>query len=116
MRLMIPRTPRRQKMRDAYDVILAPVITEKTTNQMEAASVYTFIVNRGSNKIEIGQAIEKIWDVTVKDVRTMRYAGKTRRSHMARLSRGNSTGKRPAFKKAVVQLAEGDHIELYEAG
>ena len=103
-------------MRDAYDVILAPVITEKTTNQMEAASVYTFIVNRGSNKIEIGQAIEKIWDVKVSDVRTMRYAGKQKNAFMGRMSRSAKVGRRAGFKKAIVQLVEGDHIEFYEAG
>jgi large subunit ribosomal protein L23 len=103
-------------MADAYDVIVAPVITEKTTEQMEAQSVYTFIVSKDANKIEIGKAVEKIWDVSVKDVRTMRYAGKSRRSFMARLAKNSSTGRRASFKKAVVQLAEGDHIELYEAG
>jgi len=103
-------------MRDAYDVIYAPVITEKTSEQMEVDTVYTFIVNKRANKIEIGQAVERIWDVTVKDVRTMRYAGKQRRSQMARMSKRQAPGRRASFKKAVVQLAEGDHIELYEAG
>ena len=97
-------------MRDAYDVILAPVVTEKTADQMEAGNVYTFLVSTDANKIEIGKAIERIWDVTVKDVRTMRYAGKAKRALMGRMARNN------AYKKAVVQLAEGDYIELYEAG
>ena len=103
-------------MRDAYDVIFAPVITEKTSGQMEMDNVYTFIVSKDANKIEIGQAVERIWDVTVKDVRTMRYPGKARRSSMARMARNFARGRRPSFKKAVIQLAEGDHIELYEAG
>ena len=103
-------------MREAYDVILAPVVTEKSTGQMDSDNVYTFIVSKEANKIEIGDAVEKIWDVTVKDVRTMRYAGKARRSSLARMSRNQSKGRRSAFKKAVVKLAEGDHIELYEAG
>ena len=72
-------------MRDAYDVIYAPVITEKTSEQMEVDTVYTFIVDKRANKIEIGQAVERIWDVTVKDVRTMRYAGKQRRSQICLL-------------------------------
>jgi len=55
--------------------------------------------------------------VTVRDVRTMRYSGKTKRSQMAQLARNAGTpGRRPSFKKAVIQLTEGDHIELYEAG
>ena len=103
-------------MRDAYDIIYAPVITEKTSDQMEIDTVYTFIVNKHANKIEIGQAVERIWDVTVKDVRTMRYAGKARRSPMARMARSHAPGRRASFKKAVVQLAEGAHTELYAAG
>ena len=103
-------------MRDAYDVIIEPVITEKTTEQMEINSVYTFVVSKDANKSEIGQAVEKLWDVSVKDVRTMRYAGKQRRSSMARMAKNASSGRRPSYKKAVVQLAEGEHIELYEAG
>ena len=103
-------------MSDMYDVIIAPVVTEKTTEQMEDGNVYTFVVAGGANKIEIGNAIERIWDVTVKDVRTMRYSGKAKRSFLGRMSRSHKKGRRPSFKKAVVQLAEDDHIELYEAG
>ena len=102
-------------MREPGEVLVSPVVTEKTTNQMET-SVYTFIVSNDANKIEIGHAVEKLWDVTVKDVRTMRYAGKAKRASMGRASRGQVKGRRPSFKKAVVQLAEGDYIELYEAG
>ena len=102
-------------MRDAYDVILAPVVTEKSTDQMEG-NAYTFIVSKDANKVEIGNAIEKIWDVTVKDVRTMRYAGKAKRAFLGRMAKNYAKGRRPSFKKAVVQLAEGDYIELYEAG
>ena len=99
-----------------YDVILAPVVTEKTAHQMEVENVYTFVVAADANKIEIGKAIERLWDVTVSDVRTMKYSGKVKRSLMGRMARSNKVGRRPSFKKAVVQLAEGDHIELYEAG
>jgi large subunit ribosomal protein L23 len=102
-------------MREAHEVLIAPVVTEKSTDQMDG-SVYTFIVADDANKIEIGHAIEKLWDVTVEDVRTMRYPGKARRSVMGRMARNNSRGRRPGYKKAVVKLAEGDHIELYEAG
>jgi len=102
-------------MRDAHEVLIFPVVTEKTTDQMEE-NVYTFIVAKDANKIEIGRAVEGIWDVTVTDVRTMRYAGKARRSQMGRLAKNWSKGQRPSFKKAVVKLAEGDHIELYEVG
>ena len=103
-------------MRNAHEILVRPVITEKTTEQMEAENVYTFIVAKDANKIEIGSAIERMWDVTVQDVRTMRYAGKSRRSQMGRMAKNWSKGKRASFKKAVVKLAEGDHIELYEVG
>jgi large subunit ribosomal protein L23 len=103
-------------MADFYDVILAPVVTEKSSGQMETDNIYTFIVAGSANKIEIGRAVERLWDVTVKDVRTMRYSGKARRSFLGRMSRNAKKGRRASFKKAVVQLAEGDHIELYEVG
>ena len=103
-------------MREAYDVLVQPVVTEKTARQMEEANVYTFIVDKKANKIEISRAIEGIWDVKVSDVRTMQYRGKAKRAMMGRLSQNPKVGRRPAFKKAVVQLAEGDHIEFYEVG
>ena len=103
-------------MSDLYSIIFAPVVTEKTAEQMEAENVYTFIVAGDANKIEIGKAVERIWDVTVEDVRTMKYSGKARRSFLGRMSRNQQKGRRAGFKKAVVQLAEGDHIELYEVG
>ena len=103
-------------MSDVYDVIYAPVVTEKSAEAIENDNVYTFIVDRKANKIEISRAIEGIWDVKVSDVRTMRYSGKVKRALMGRLSQNSNIGRRPAFKKAVVQLAEGDHIEFYEVG
>ena len=103
-------------MREPYDVILSPVVTEKTTEQMEIQSLYTFVVAEDANKIEIGAAVERLWDVTVEDVRTMRYPGKARRSFMGQMAKNYNKGRRPSFKKAVVQLEAGEHIELYEAG
>ena len=103
-------------MSDVYDVIYAPVVTEKSAQAIENENIYTFIVDRKANKIEISRAVESIWDVKVSDVRTMRYNGKVKRSLMGRLSQSSKVGRRPAFKKAIVQLAEGDHIEFYEVG
>ncbi len=102
-------------MRDVYDVVFSPVVTEKTTDQMES-NVYTFVVNEKANKMEIAEAIETIWDVKVHDVRTMRYSGKLKRAMMGRMTRNSGLGRRPSFKKAVVQIAEGDHIEFHEVG
>lgn len=103
-------------MREVYDVLVQPVVTEKTTGQIEERNVYTFIVNKKANKHEIARAVEKMWDVTVLDVRTMRYAGKAKRSILGRIHKSWELGRRPSYKKAVVKLAEGDHIEFYEVG
>jgi large subunit ribosomal protein L23 len=103
-------------MRDGFDVILRPVVTEKTTAQIEDKNIYTFIVNKDANKHEIAKAVERTWEVKVLDVRTMRYSGKVKRSILGRIHNNWSLGRRPAFKKAVVQLAEGDYIEFYEVG
>ena len=103
-------------MRDAYDIIKQPIVTEKSAIQIELENVYAFVVDNGANKIEIAQAVEKIWDVKVQSVRTMRYAGKARRSLMGRMSRTRNVGRRPSYKKALVTLAEGDTIEFYEVG
>lgn len=103
-------------MRSHFDVIVRPVVTEKSARDIDERNVYTFIVDPGANKVEIGHAVEKIWDVKVESVRTMRYAGKARRAFLGRMSRERSIGRRPSYKKALVTLAEGDHIEFYEVG
>ena len=103
-------------MREGVDVLIRPVVTEKSTEQIENANVYTFIVNRDANKHEIARAVEKAWEVTVLDVRTMRYSGKAKRSILGRIHKNWALGRRPSFKKAVDQLAEGDHIEFFEVG
>lgn len=94
-------------MRNMYDVIVRPLVTEKSTDQLDRNNVYTFVVAREANKIEIAFAVEKLFNVKVKDVRTMQYRGKERRV-------GRHTGKRAAWKKAIVSLREGDTIQLFE--
>lgn len=103
-------------MREPHDVVIRPVITEKSTAQIEDDNVYTFLVNEKANKIEIRNAVERLWDVDVTDVRTMRYAGKAKRALMGRMAGSRAIGRRPSFKKALVTLAEGQHIEFYELG
>jgi large subunit ribosomal protein L23 len=103
-------------MRDVYDVIIAPVVTEKATAEQESENVYTFIVHRDANKHQIAKAVEAAWDVEVEEVWTARYQGKSRRSFLGRMAPQSRTGQRPAYKKARVRLAEGDSIELYEVG
>ena len=103
-------------MSEVYDVIIQPVVSEKSALQMDAGNIYTFKVAGGANKIDIARAVEKLFDVTVLNVRTMNYAGKARRALMGRMSKNQALGRRSSFKKAVVTLADGDHIEFYEAG
>ena len=103
-------------MREAHEVLVSPVVTEKSTAQMEDQNVYTFVVAEKSNKIEIARAVESLWDVTVTDVRTMRYPGKARRAFLGHMARNQNIGRRASYKKAVVKLSDGDAIELYEMG
>jgi large subunit ribosomal protein L23 len=94
-------------MPSLYDVIVRPLVTEKSTDQHERLSAYSFVVARDANKVEIAKAIEELFDVKVRDVRTMQYRGKERRL-------GRYLGRRAAWKKAVVKLREGDSIEIFE--
>lgn len=89
---------------DAHDVLVRPVITEKTMAQ-NVDNKYTFLVALKANKIEIRLAVEKIFGVKVTKVTTVRCMGKSRR-------RGRLVGKQPDFKKAYVTLKEGDVIEV----
>jgi len=94
-------------MRNINQIIVRPLLTEKSTDQLERRNAYTFVVANDANKIEIANAIEKQFGVKVTDVRTMRYAGKDRRV-------GKFVGRRASWKKAVVTLQEGDTIEIFE--
>jgi large subunit ribosomal protein L23 len=94
-------------MREPREVIIRPVVTERSTELQEDERTYTFIVSRESNKAEIRQAVQRLWDVTVEAVRTANYRGKWRRV-------GRTIGRKPAYKKAIVRLAEGDTIDVYE--
>ena len=91
-------------MKDYTDIIVAPVITEKTAIQREA-NVYTFIVAKNANKTEIKKAIEEAFGVTVEKVNTLNTKSKAKRV-------GRYTGKTKTYKKAFVTLKDGDSIEL----
>ena len=95
-------------MKDIHDVIVRPVISEKSYEMIDE-NKYTFIVDRNANKTHIKQAVEKIFDVKVVSVNTMNRRGKVKR-------RGLVVGKRPDTKRAIVTVAEGDRIELFDAG
>jgi large subunit ribosomal protein L23 len=93
--------------RDPRDVIIRPVVSEKSYTAYDA-NVYTFVVAPDANKIEIRQAIEAIFDVRVTKVNTMNRNGKRKRNR-----RTGTYGKRPDTKRALVTLAEGDRIEIF---
>ncbi|MFH1690721.1 MAG: 50S ribosomal protein L23 [Candidatus Eisenbacteria bacterium] len=93
--------------RDPRTIILAPVVTEKTMRRREVKNEVTFKVARDANKIQIRNAVEELFDVSVRMVRTMAVHGKVKRL-------GRFEGKRASWKKAIVTLREGDSIEFFE--
>lgn len=93
-------------MKPLYDIIRKPLITEKSNLQKEEGNVVTFEVARSSNKIEIKQAIEKAFDVKVKNVKTATFRGKIKRV-------GTTIGQRSGWKKAYVTLDEGHNIDFF---
>jgi large subunit ribosomal protein L23 len=82
-------------------------VSEKTTLQKELSNTVTFEVDRGANRVEIKQAVEKAFNVKVKSVQTMQVTGKVKR-------RGRILGKRRDWKKAMVRLMPGERIEFFE--
>ena len=91
---------------DPRDVILAPIVSEKSYSLLDQNS-YTFKVNPDANKTEIRQAVEAIWGVKVLSVNTLNRKGKVKRFRFVE-------GRRPGSKRAIVKLAEGDKIEIFE--
>ena len=91
-------------------ILIKPVITEKATMDSEVNNRYTFEVNPSSNKIEIKNAVESAYGVSVIKVRTMNVRPDRKTRHT---KSGMITGKTKAFKKAIVQVAEGDAIDFY---
>jgi len=91
---------------DPRDVILAPVVSEKSYGLIDN-NAYTFMVHPDANKTEIRQAVETIWDVRVLSVNTINRKGKSKRFRFTQ-------GKRSDTKRAIVKLREGDKIDLFE--
>ncbi len=94
-------------MKDIYGIIRRPIVTEKSTVQREETNAVTFEVDRRANKLEIKDAVQRLFNVTVTDVRVMNFLGKTKRV-------GRHVGKKSDWKKAVVVLKTGDSIEFFE--
>ena len=90
--------------------LFKPVITEKATNDSELNNRFTFVVDKKANKVEIKKAVEAAYGVSVEKVRTINV----RPDRSTRYTKtGMITGKTNAYKKAVVQLSEGDTIDFY---
>lgn len=96
------------KIRDHRDIILRPVVSEKSYNLLDE-NKYTFIVAPDANKTEIKIAVEAIFDVRVTAVNTINRRGKTRRTRFG-------VGKQVDTKRAIVTVAEGDRIDIFGSG
>jgi large subunit ribosomal protein L23 len=94
-------------MKEAHQIIKKPLITEKSTRQKEEGNQIAFIVDPKAGKIQIRQAVEKLFKVKVLSVRTMNVTGKKKRM-------GKFLGRKSDWKKAIVKLREGDRIEFFE--
>ena len=92
----------------AREIIRRPLLTEKTTLMQERENTVCFEVDRRANKIQVRKAVEELFDVSVQKVRTIAMHGKVKRL-------GRFEGKRASWKKAIVTVAEGQKIDIYEA-
>jgi large subunit ribosomal protein L23 len=94
-------------MKNPRDIILQPVVSEKSYDLIEAVNTYTFEVDRRTNKTEIRQAVESIFGVKVVAVNTVNRKGKRKRT-------GYKVGTRSDSKRALVKLAAGESIDIFE--
>ncbi|MGZ3839148.1 MAG: 50S ribosomal protein L23 [Flavisolibacter sp.] len=92
------------------EVLIKPILTEKANSQQESLRRYAFRVDRKANKLEIKKAIEAFYGVNVVDVNTAVVPGKNKTRYT---KKGFTKGQKPAYKKAMVTVAEGENIDLY---
>jgi len=92
------------------EVLIKPILTEKANAQQEKLKRYAFKVSRKANKLEIKKAVEDFYGVSVVDVNTLVVPGKNKTKFT---KAGFVKGVKPAYKKALITLAEGDTIDLY---
>lgn len=92
------------------EVLIKPIVTEKSNKLTDVSRTYAFRVDRKANKLEIKKAIEEFYGVNVIDVNTVVVPGKTKTKFT---KAGFISGRKPAFKKAYVTVAEGENIDLY---
>ncbi|KAB1155196.1 50S ribosomal protein L23 [Tenacibaculum aiptasiae] len=91
-------------------ILIKPIITEKATNDSEVYNRYAFVVNKKANKVEIRGAVEAAYGVAVTSVKTMNYPIQRTTKYT---KKGLVTGIKSGYKKAIVQLAEGEIIDFY---
>ncbi|MCF2873287.1 MULTISPECIES: 50S ribosomal protein L23 [unclassified Tenacibaculum] len=91
-------------------ILIKPIITEKATNDSELHNRYAFVVNKKANKVEIRGAVEAAYGVAVTSVKTMNYPIQRTTKYT---KKGLVTGIKSGYKKAIVQLAEGEIIDFY---
>jgi len=94
-------------MKDSYSILKKPLVTEKSNLLKEELNQIIFEVDKKANKIEIKEAVEKLFKVNVIKVHTINMQGKIKRL-------GRSRGKKPDWKKAIVTLKEGEHVDFFE--
>jgi|ERR1017187_2028122 large subunit ribosomal protein L23 len=92
------------------DVLIRPVLSEKVNRLTEKHNRYTFIVDRKANKLEIKRAVEEFYGIQVEEVNTLTMPSKVKQRNT---KAGLLIGRKPAKKKAVVTVAEGESIDLY---
>ncbi len=92
------------------DVLIKPILSEKANKQSEKMNRYTFVVDRKANKLEIKKAVEQFYGVQVENVNTSVVPSKLKSKYT---KAGFITGRKPAKKKALVTVAEGETIDLY---
>ena len=92
------------------EILLKPIVTEKMTNLGEDLNRYGFLVHKDANKIQIKQAVEKMYGVSVESVNTLGYGGKMKSRYT---KSGIISGKTKSYKKAIITLAEGETIDFY---
>lgn len=90
---------------------MRPVITEKVNGQIEKSNRYTFVIDKRANKLEVKKAVEEFYGVKVEEVNTARVPAKNK-TRMTKA--GILSGRKSGYKKAIVTLAEGDSIDLFQ--
>ncbi|MDA3864855.1 MAG: 50S ribosomal protein L23 [Deltaproteobacteria bacterium] len=97
-------------MKFAEDIIIRPIMTEKSVVMQDNQRKFTFEVNPAANKIQIRDAVEKLFNVKTTDIKTMNYLGK---SVERRIGRTRVAGRKKSWKKAIVTLKEGHDIDFF---